>query len=582
MSLAQNSVQNIIKTKFLGDAHSNDGAKNIIKNTQEFAGEPDKGNNSIVVKESYTEDVPKRDFLYTPMPETQPFQEYIEQKFLTPIEYAYLSPYYRFLNKKEDDDTETNIENEDTDNIFPSILLKEETDIDVFQPFKIMIGMYRWNETLEEPFIEYLFTLQEPELYSFPFEVIKPGENVSSTVSTQPGIFENIRNSIISASSKTDSTTSEDKKKISGGENKNLIAKDTTGEQKDKEEAPEEGEAPEEEEEEEEEANEAEEEEEEAEEKVNEEEEEEEVNEEEEEEKVNEAEEEVNEEAPEAVKEEEAKETQTFFPSFLSSLFSKNKTSTFPTPSVQESAPFLLEEKCTNLLSKYYVLSHETKWDGFIKVDYDFMPHYIAFYNCTSLEEKTSDTERFPSNWAIIDEMVERKKILSFMIDTMIYRTFVENPALLYMKKRIHDKTTMVSLPRSLYLCQEDATKNLENVYYNDEHMSKQSISIFNPSIQHPLFGLTFLFTKDPLETENLENIKRFAVSVKDPVILLNQDKKLDDGFSYSNDNDTEIENDDDDDGDNGIVTEGRNILFYQNEIMYWSIPNEYAFIEIN
>jgi hypothetical protein len=166
--------------------------------------------------------------------------------------------------------------------------------------------------------------------------------------------------------------------------------------------------------------------------------------------------------------------------------------------------------------------------------------------------------------WAIIDEIIYKNRILTQPILESHVANFVQNPMLLFLK---YDNGEPVDIPISGHLCKE--TENNEsvdtekssylNVYYEG---SQNTISIVNKKIEHPIFSETFLFTEEPINYDNLDNIKRYAIFIKNSFYFLNKDMEL-----------KPMEDE--------IYRKFDCFSFYIKDKVYWSIENYDLFVEL-
>jgi hypothetical protein len=223
--------------------------------------------------------------------------------------------------------------------------------------------------------------------------------------------------------------------------------------------------------------------------------------------------------------------------------------------------------------------SWKKKYKGYIEFHYNDKPYYIAFVDCTDLVETPSsmsaaneDSEmiqqQHSTTWGIVDEIIERRTISDITIDPTVTQLFLENPFLKYIVKHTSSvKEHEIPIPYSLYLCvKNEKSGELDNSYYEEgESPGNKSISIFNNSVIHNVFGFTHLFSKNPLNYDRLENIKRYAVSINDPVFIMNRDRKISEIEYIKNPDNIE-----------------QNIYFIQDDGMaFWSIKDANSFIEI-
>ena len=132
----------------------------------------------------------------------------------------------------------------------------------------------------------------------------------------------------------------------------------------------------------------------------------------------------------------------------------------------------------------------------------------------TNIENQQED-----SIWAILDEILIKKRILDIPIEQYIIDMFTEYQVL----NDIKDSTNFpIEKPIILYQC-NGTYKNYENnYYYENEHRSK-SISIMDERIDHDVFGNVYLFSIEPFEYDNLSKIKRYAAFINNTLYMLNK-----------------------------------------------------------
>ena len=122
------------------------------------------------------------------------------------------------------------------------------------------------------------------------------------------------------------------------------------------------------------------------------------------------------------------------------------------------------------------------------------------------------------SIWAILDEIVIRKRILDIPIKDYIIDMFNEYKVL----NNIKDSTNFpIEKPIILYQC-NGTYKNYENNYYNENENHNKSISLIDERIEHEVFGNIYLFSVQPLEYDNLSKIKRYAAFINNTLYMLN------------------------------------------------------------
>ena len=222
-------------------------------------------------------------------------------------------------------------------------------------------------------------------------------------------------------------------------------------------------------------------------------------------------------------------------------------------------------EQCSQLFKTSTQLSNEIaleNYKGYLKLKNNT---YIAVFDCTNLdfENESEDqsilelVDEHQSIWAIVDEIVNKKRILDLPISENLYNLFDENPLMMY----ITNSSNAIEIPLSVYICEVNNEEKYINSYYRQEN-NQNTESLINPRITHPVFGSTYLFTTEPLDYDNLSNIKRFALFSNSVIYLLNNDIPIDE---YKSQN----------------INEYTGICFNQDNSEFWSIKDSNLFIEL-
>jgi hypothetical protein len=127
---------------------------------------------------------------------------------------------------------------------------------------------------------------------------------------------------------------------------------------------------------------------------------------------------------------------------------------------------------------------------GFIEKD-DII--FIVF-NCSNLDIlETVHTDNSEYEIGIIDEIINKKKILDIPIEPTIADLFSSSKLITYIYS---GQGIELPYPKSVYLCQLTETGEYKNAYYTG---SQKSISIVSPKIELPFFGSVYLFSSEPL-----------------------------------------------------------------------------------
>ena len=226
----------------------------------------------------------------------------------------------------------------------------------------------------------------------------------------------------------------------------------------------------------------------------------------------------------------------------------------------------------------------------------------FLFFDTTQLDNiKYSETQI----WAILDEIINEKRILDYPVDNAIINIINENNQLLHLIENENETQKQVPLPLCLYLCEnndsnEDEEKSLkftENVYkntiYADDETRNNKLLYNERKIEHDIFGFNYYFTSQQITLN--KNVKRYAVFVYDTLYILNKKTPIrkikslreyalkqrggdgdgDNMVEKNNENDNEI------DDSTNIFDKYTSIFFIENNRNTWCIKTLDRFIEI-
>jgi hypothetical protein len=203
-----------------------------------------------------------------------------------------------------------------------------------------------------------------------------------------------------------------------------------------------------------------------------------------------------------------------------------------------------------------------------------------VFYDMTHVEFRRTENQQ----WAIMDELINERKVLGTEIDLAVFTLFYSHPHLISL---VNERGDRVSLPICLYLC-EKIDQELEqgqslgerdyeyrNVVRsgNDQMDSK---SLVRDSVEHDIFGDVFIFSVYPL-VEN-GSVKRFAVFVGEPLYILNKKTPLRKIASLQSDENREA---DGQVGHNVSIDDYMSMYFFENQTPLWCIRSGEQFTEI-
>lgn len=156
----------------------------------------------------------------------------------------------------------------------------------------------------------------------------------------------------------------------------------------------------------------------------------------------------------------------------------------------------------------------ENNYRGFLQD----LGNIFVFFDCTNIilpeyyDLDLKDKKLFTS---IIVKDIEEKHINNLTINDNIINMFSMYPFLNVLKE---EDNTEVMNPIRAYICQEDG-EQYKNSFYNNKD---QEISLLYQKIYHDTFDYIYVFTDEPIDSYNIENIKSFILFVnKDiPVII--------------------------------------------------------------
>ena len=170
----------------------------------------------------------------------------------------------------------------------------------------------------------------------------------------------------------------------------------------------------------------------------------------------------------------------------------------------------------------------KTMYKGFMK-DKTKPNSVYAFFDIDELDLEETEHKRV---WVILDEIINKKKVLGFAVEPSIIPLFSDS----YGLSILLDKDGFKSeLPYVLYLCKKEGDAYV-NVYNE-----KPEETPYEERMTHPIFGKFYFFSTKPLNLEDSRSIfqlQRYAGFTQNPLYLLKdtsdplfQDPELDDEF---------------------------------------------------
>ena len=168
------------------------------------------------------------------------------------------------------------------------------------------------------------------------------------------------------------------------------------------------------------------------------------------------------------------------------------------------------------------------KYKGFVELDNLIYPIF----------EITDDREIeliTGSKFSVLDEIINKKKIIDTPIQEKIITVFNENPELLKIKDSGGKE---LANPISVYLCKKNGVI-YENVYVDDE-----SNGDIDMQIHHDTFGDVYLFTTEPINTvgsffsffTGAKQVKRYALFLENETTINNDNKGVADFLKEASD----------------------------------------------
>lgn len=190
-------------------------------------------------------------------------------------------------------------------------------------------------------------------------------------------------------------------------------------------------------------------------------------------------------------------------------------------------------------ISERYDVSHEnhtnidTGYKGFIEDKKKVFVFFDSDKFDTFFRTKESDNVR--ETWAIVDEILNKKKIIDVDIDPIIIRMFVKNPIAWNIKYDGHN----VDYPRQMYaliptnLDDIETTQEYATETYPSNGKTLSHMSMALPYSYSDIFSDRYLFTKEPVKYSAREaepeaqavrsRIKRYACFIYNPRTILDR-----------------------------------------------------------
>jgi len=190
-----------------------------------------------------------------------------------------------------------------------------------------------------------------------------------------------------------------------------------------------------------------------------------------------------------------------------------------------------------------------------------------VFFDATYVDLAANDNHF----WGILDEIVNEKHIYDNVIDKDIVNMVHNHEFVAYIKDKNGDR---INMPCCLYLCKLNENGEYVNVYYDEGEDNKTTKSLSEKKINHEIFGNCYFFTTDPIQTENVQNIKRFSVFIDNALYVLNINKPIQEIDFNTDDEEEDFE-------DIKTYKDYTCIYFFEDGIQLWCIKNLSRFVEL-
>ena len=180
----------------------------------------------------------------------------------------------------------------------------------------------------------------------------------------------------------------------------------------------------------------------------------------------------------------------------------------------------IFKEQCFEFFKKvihYNEQDVSSLYRGFLQENNDI----FVFFDCSEVTMpvfyELDLKNKKPFQKIIVNEIINNDS--GYLIDSQLINLFFQNSFLKNIKEL---DNTIVELPVRAYLCsQEDGV--YQNLYYENK---SEEITLINKKVYHPEFDYLYVFTEQPLKSENIENIKSHALFVKKDIPIITEAKE--------------------------------------------------------
>ena len=125
-----------------------------------------------------------------------------------------------------------------------------------------------------------------------------------------------------------------------------------------------------------------------------------------------------------------------------------------------------------------------------------------------------------------MDEIVNKHSILNIPISAHVFELFYQYPSLIHLKNQWGNQ---VELPSLLYRCTFE-----DNVYKNVQETNKDTISIIDDRIEHPILGNSFIFSCEPIDDSTISSTKRYLCFLSNPLHLMTPVDSFEENESFT------------------------------------------------
>lgn len=168
-------------------------------------------------------------------------------------------------------------------------------------------------------------------------------------------------------------------------------------------------------------------------------------------------------------------------------------------------------------VTKYKGEDSSKMYRGFLQENEDL----FIFFDCTNIDlPETYDLDLKDKKGfqrLLISDIIENKHY--HQINSNITNLFYQNSFLQYIREL---DNTNIQIPIRAYICEEKEEK-YRNIYYENK---MEEITLVNEKIQHEEFDYIYVFSQDPINRDNIENIKSYALFVKKDIPVITEAKE--------------------------------------------------------